>query len=203
MGIYPKSLEKLIEHLSRLPGIGQKSASRIALYVLRSDRQLSEDLAGSLIAVKDNIRLCSICFNITDDDPCRICSDGNRADGTLCVVEGPGDQLAIEEAGTFRGRYHVLHGVLSPLDGIGPKDLKINELLNRITEENVREVILATNPTTEGETTASYIADILSKNGRNLKITRIALGVPMGGDLKYMDRMTLEHAMKSRMPVNL
>lgn len=203
MGIYPKSLERLIEHLSRLPGIGQKSASRIALYVLRSDRQLSEDLAGNLIAVKDNIRLCSICFNITDDDPCRICRDGNRADGTLCVVEGPGDQLAIEEAGTFKGRYHVLHGVLSPLDGIGPKDLKIDELLNRITKENVREVILATNPTTEGETTASYIADTLSKNGRDLKITRIALGVPMGGDLKYMDRMTLEHAMKSRMPVNL
>lgn len=203
MGIYPKSLERLIEHLSRLPGIGQKSASRIALYVLRSDRQLSEDLAGSLIAVKDNIRLCSICFNITDDEPCRICSDGNRADGTLCVVEGPGDQLAIEEAGTFRGRYHVLHGVLSPLDGIGPKDLKIDELLNRITKENIKEVILATNPTTEGETTASYIGDTLSKIGCDLKITRIALGVPMGGDLKYMDRMTLEHAIKSRMPVNL
>ncbi|HEN20376.1 MAG TPA: recombination protein RecR [Desulfobacteraceae bacterium] len=203
MGIYPKSLERLIEHLSRLPGIGQKSAARIALHVLRSDKQLSEDLAMSLIAVKEKIRLCSVCFNITDDDPCRICSDENRSDGTLCVVEGPGDQLALEEPGTFKGRYHVLHGVLSPLDGIGPKDLKINELLSRISKEKIREVILATNPTAEGETTASFIAGTLLKDRLDLKITRIALGVPMGGDLKYMDRMTIEHAMKSRMPVEL
>ena len=202
MGIYPPSLENLIRQFSRLPGIGQKSATRMALYVLRSDRDLAEGLAKSLMDVKEKIRFCSVCFNLTDEDPCTICRNGNRADGTICVVEGPGDQLAIEESGTFKGRYHVLHGSLSPLDGIGPEDLKIGELLGRLEREGITEVILATNPTTEGEATASFLNQLLSKKDRALKITRIALGVPMGGDLKYMDRMTLEHAIKSRMPVN-
>jgi recombination protein RecR len=202
MGIYPPSLTKLIEQFSRLPGIGQKSASRIALFVLKSNRDLAEGLAGSLIDVKEKIKFCSICYNLTDDDPCLICSDENRADGTICVVEGPGDQLALEESGIFRGRYHVLHGTLSPLDGVGPEDLKIGELLNRLEREGISEVILATNPTTEGETTASFLVKLLSEKNGDLKITRIALGVPMGGDIKYMDRMTLEHALKSRMPIN-
>jgi recombination protein RecR len=158
MGIYPPPLEKLIEQFSRLPGIGQKSAT-----------------------------------------PCSICSDQNRANGIICIVEGPGDQLAIEESGIFKGRYHVLHGVLSPLDGIGPEDLKIGELLDRLDREQIEELILATNPTTEGEATASYLAKILTDKG--LKLTRIALGVPMGGDLKYMDSMTLRHSLKSRNPV--
>ena len=202
MGIYPKSLEKLIQQFSKLPGIGQKSATRVSLYILRSDRKLAETLAESLIDVKERIRFCSICFNLTDDDPCPICSDESRADETICVVEGPGDQLALEESGAFRGRYHVLHGVLSPLDGIGPEDLKISDLLIRLDKENIKEVVLATNPTTEGETTASFLANLLKDKKNNLIITRIALGVPMGGDLKYLDRMTIEHAMRSRIPVD-
>ena len=201
MKIYPPPLERLIEQLSRLPGIGQKSAARAALFVLRSDKELAEGLASALIEVKEKIRFCSICFNLTDDEPCSICRDECRADGTLCVVEQPGDQLALEESSVFRGRYHVLHGVLSPLDGIGPENLKIGELLKRIDAEGIKEVILATNPTTEGEATASFLSDLLSNNNKQLKITRISLGVPVGGDLKYMDRMTLEHALKSRKPI--
>jgi len=202
MGIYPRSIENLIRQFSRLPGIGQKSATRVALHVLRSNREMAESLAKSLIEVKDNIRLCSTCFNLTDDDPCAICRDENRSNGTVCVVEGPEDQLAIEEAAVFKGRYHVLHGVLSPLNGIGPEDLKVGELLGRLEKEGVREIILATNPTTQGDATASFLAKILSERDGSLKITRIALGVPMGGDLKYMDRMTLEHALTSRRPIN-
>ena len=199
MGIYPPSLEKLIEQFSLLPGIGQKSATRVALYILKSRRNLAEKLAASLIEVKEQIKFCSTCFNFTDDDPCAICGDNNRANGILCVVEGPGDQLAIEESGIFKGKYHVLLGVLSPLDGIGPEDLKISELLARLENEGVSEIILATNPTAEGEATASFLVDLLSN--KNLKISRIALGVPMGGDLKYMDAMTLKHALKSRTPM--
>lgn len=199
MGIFPPPLEKLIEQFSRLPGIGQKSATRVALYILKSQRELAETLAKRLIEVKDNIDLCSTCFNLTDENPCSICSDQNRANGIICIVEGPGDQLAIEESGIFKGKYHVLHGVLSPLDGIGPEDLKIGELLDRLDREQIEELILATNPTTEGEATASYLAKILTDKG--LKLTRIALGVPMGGDLKYMDSMTLRHSLKSRNPV--
>jgi len=196
MEIYPPSLERLIEQFSRLPGIGQKSATRLALYILKSRSELAENLAKSLMEVKDKIKFCSICFNLTDHDICSICQDINRANGVICIVEGPGDQLAIEESGIFKGRYHVLHGVLSPLDGMGPEDLKAGELLARIEKEEIKEVILATNPTTEGEATASYLAKILKDKG--LKITRIALGVPMGGDLKYMDSMTLRHSINSR-----
>jgi recombination protein RecR len=189
----------LVKQLSGLPGIGQKSATRVALYILKSHRELAESLAKSLIEVKEKIRFCSTCFNLTEDDPCSICRDKNRANGVICIVEGPGDQLAIEESGSFKGRYHVLHGVLSPLDGIGPEDLKIGGLLARLEKEEVKEIILATNPTAEGETTASYLADLLSPKVST--ITRIALGVPMGGDLKYMDSMTLQHSLKSRIPV--
>jgi len=199
MDIYPQPLEKLIKELSRLPGIGQKSATRVALYILKTKNELAENLAASLLEVKEKIKFCSVCFNFTDEEPCLICRDASRANGVLCIVEGPGEQLAVEESGVFKGRYHVLHGVLSPLDGVGPEDLKIGELLVRLEKEDIHEVILATNPTTQGETTASYLADIL-KN-RNVKITRIAMGVPMGGDLKYMDSMTLRHSFKSRMPV--
>ncbi len=199
MGIYPPSLENLIEQFSRLPGIGQKSAARMALFILKSDRSLAEDLAESLLDVKNRISFCSVCFNLTDQDPCPLCLDEHRNNGTLCVVEGPGDQLALEESGSFKGRYHVLHGALSPLDGIGPEDLKIGELLSRLTHEDVNEVILATNPTTEGEATASFLAGILAD--KNVAVSRIALGIPMGGDLKYMDRMTLQYALKTRMKV--
>jgi recombination protein RecR len=199
MSIFPALLEKLIQQLSRLPGIGQKSATRVALHILESDRELAENLARSLLQVKESIRFCSRCYNFTDEDPCRICQDESRANGILCIVEEPGDQLAIEESGVFRGRYHVLHGVLSPLDGIGPEDLKIAELVSRLNGEGIKEVILATNPTTEGEATVSFLTKVLSDKG--VKITRIALGVPMGGDLKYMDSMTVRHALKSRTTV--
>lgn len=203
MGIYPPPLEKLIFQLAKLPGIGQKSAARIALHILRSDRELADSLALALTQVKDKIRFCSVCYNITDEDPCKICSDPNRANGQICVVEGPGDQLAIEEAGIFRGKYHVLHGALAPLDGVGPEDLKVGELLSRVNKEHIKEVILATNPTTEGEATASFLGELLKAKSPSLKISRIALGVPMGGDLKYMDKMTVRHALKSRLPMEL
>ena len=196
MSIYPPSLERLINQLAKLPGIGQKSAARVALYILKSNRDLAEGLARSIIEVKDKIQFCSTCFNITDQDPCPICADNNRDRGLLCVVEGPGDQLALESSGTFKGTYHVLHGVLSPLDGIGPNDLKIGELINRLENETIEEIIVATNPTAEGEATASYLSKLLAPRG--LKISRIAMGVPMGGDIKYMDAMTLQHALKTR-----
>jgi len=199
MGIYPPPLERLIEQFSRLPGIGLKSATRVSLHVLKSPRDLAETLARSLLDVKEKIRFCSRCFNFTDEDPCPICCDEGREIGILCVVEGPGEQLAIEESGVFKGRYHVLHGTLSPLDGVGPEDLRLGNLLTRIEKEKIEEIILATNPTAEGEATASFLADMLG--GKGLKITRIALGVPMGGDLKYMDSMTLRHSLKSRVRV--
>ena len=199
MEIYPPPLERLIEQFSRLPGIGQKSATRLALFILKSQKELSQSLAASLMEVKEKIELCSTCFSLTDEDPCAICRNENRIHGIICVVEGPGDQLAIEESGVFKGKYHVLHGVLAPLDGVGPEDLKIAELVARLDKENIEEVILATNPTAQGETTASFLAKILSEKG--VKVTRIALGIPMGGDLKYMDSMTLQHCMKTRRPV--
>jgi recombination protein RecR len=196
MDIYPSSLGNLIDQFSKLPGIGRKSAERLALHVLRSPRELAERLAQSLVEVKEKIGFCSICFNITDTDPCPICSDQRRANGTLCVVEGPGDQLAIEKSGAFSGRYHILQGVLSPLDGIGAEDLRIAELMSRIRRENIREVILAINPTVEGEATVSYVTDLL--NEKDLIVTRIALGIPLGGDLKYIDSMTIKRSMDNR-----
>lgn len=200
MSIYPPSLERLINQLAKLPGIGQKSAARVALFILKCDRDLAEGLARSIIDVKDKIQFCSTCFNITDQDPCRICADTSRKTGLLCVVEGPGDQLAIESSGFFKGTYHVLHGVLSPLDGIGPDDLKIGELISRIEKEAIEEIIVATNPTAEGEATASYLSGLLAPRGP--KISRIAMGVPMGADIKYMDSMTLQHALKTRIPLS-
>jgi recombination protein RecR len=196
MGIYPLPLENLIRDLSRLPGIGQKSATRVALYLLKKPKALAEDLSRSLLDVKEKITFCSLCFNFTDQNPCSICCDETRGNGIICIVEGPGDQLAIEESGVFKGRYHVLHGLLSPLDGIGPEDLKIAELLTRLEKEKVNEVIMAMSPTAEGEATAAFLAELLSDKG--IVLSRIALGVPMGGDLKYMDAMTLRHALKSR-----
>jgi len=196
MDIYPPSLGNLIDQFSKLPGIGRKSAERLALHVLRSPRELAERLAQSLVEVKERIGFCSICFNLTDKDPCPICSDQRRANGTLCVVEGPGDQLAIEKSGAFSGRYHILQGVLSPLDGIGAEDLRIAELMSRIRRENIGEVILAINPTVEGEATVSYLRDLL--NEKDLIVTRIALGIPLGGDLKYIDSMTIKRSMDNR-----
>jgi recombination protein RecR len=196
MDVYPPSLGNLIEQFSRLPGIGKKSAERLALHVLKSPKELAERLSQSLVEVKEKIRFCSVCFNFADEDPCPLCSDQRRANGILCVVEGPGDQLAIEKSGSFHGRYHILQGVLSPLDGIGAEDLRIAEFMTRIRMENINEVILAINPTVEGEATVSYLTDLLK--GKGVTVTRIALGIPLGGDLKYIDSMTIKKSMDNR-----
>lgn len=195
MSIYPPSLERLINNLSKLPGIGQKTAARLALYLFRTSREFNESLAVSISEVKQDIGSCSRCFNLTDADPCKICKDPSR-DGILCVVEEVGDLLALEGAGAFRGRYHVLQGVLAPLDGIGPENLRIKELLARLQQESVNEVILAINPSAEGEATATYITGLLLKQG--VCVSQIAQGIPMGGDLKYTDAVTLKRAMEGR-----
>lgn len=196
MDVYPPSLGNLIEQFTRLPGIGKKSAERLALHVLKSPKELAERLSQSLVEVKEKIRFCSVCFNFTDEDPCPVCSDQRRANGILCVVEGPGDQLAIEKSGSFYGRYHILQGVLSPLDGIGAEDLRIAEFMTRIRMEKINEVILAINPTVEGEATVSYLTDLL--RGKDVTVTRIALGIPLGGDLKYIDSMTIKKSIDNR-----
>jgi len=196
VGIYPPSLGRLVEQFGKLPGIGRKSAERLALHVLKSPKGLAEELAQSLLEVKEKIGFCSICFSLTDKDPCPICTDQRRANGSICVVEGPGDQLAIEKSGAFKGRYHILQGVLSPLDGIGVEDLRIAELMSRLRNENIKEIILAINPSVEGESTVSYLTDLLK--GKDVTVTRIALGIPLGGDLKYIDSMTLKRSLENR-----
>jgi len=190
------SMTRLIEQLTRLPGIGEKTAARLAFYVLRAERQYAQDLASALVAVKDETRLCSVCFALTEADPCPLCTDPTRAADTICVVEEPADLLAVERAREFRGRYHVLHGALAPLDNIGPDELKIQPLLVRLRDGSVREVILATNPTAEGEATALYLARLIKPLG--LKVTRIAHGIPVGGDLEYVDVMTVGRALEGR-----
>lgn len=196
MTAHAKPIDHLIEALTRLPGIGRKTASRLAFHILRSSTPEAQDLARAILNVKEKIHLCSICFNLTDEDLCLICRDERRAKEILCVVEGPNDLIAIENTGEYRGRYHVLHGALSPLEGIGPENLKIRELLERLKIEKVAEVILATNPTVEGGTTALYLSDLLKPSG--VKLTRIAYGIPMGGEIEYSDGMTLTKAMEGR-----
>jgi recombination protein RecR len=191
-----RPVAELIGHLKKLPGIGEKSAARLAFHILKAERDEVEGLSRALLEVKDKISLCRVCFNITDENPCAICADPRRDSSLVCVVEEPADMLAIERTGRFRGKYHVLHGVLSPLDGIGSEDIRIDELIQRIKTQNVSEAILAINPSTEGETTSIYLAKILKSLG--VKTTRIAYGIPMGGDLKYTDDMTLTRAMESR-----
>jgi recombination protein RecR len=196
MSIYPSSLERLITNLSKLPGIGNKTAARLALYLFRAPTEYTEALAASIVEVKRDIGFCSMCFNLTDEDPCQICKDPNRDGTVLCVVEEVGDLLALEKAGAYKGRYHVLQGVLAPLDGIGPENLRIKELLERLRREPIKEVILAINPSTEGEATATYIAGLVRKQG--VSVSQIAQGIPMGGDLKYSDAVTLQRAMEGR-----
>ena len=196
MSIYPSSLQRLVTDLSRLPGIGHKTAARLALYLFRAPREYNESLAASILKVKRDISFCSTCFNLTDKDPCQICNDPNRDATLLCVVEEVGDLLALEQAGVFNGRYHVLQGVLAPLDGIGPENLRIKELLERLQKEPIKEVVLAINPSTEGEATATYVAGLLKKHG--VSVSQIAQGIPMGGDLKYTDAVTLKRAMEGR-----
>src|SRR2546426_652144 len=190
------SMARLVEQLMRLPGIGEKTATRLAFYILRADRQYAEALAHAALAGKDETRLCSICFALTEVDPCRICTDPQRSDEAICVVEEPADLLAVERAREFRGRYHVLHGTLAPLDGVGPDELKIQPLLVRLRDPRVREVILATNPTAEGEATALYLAKLIKPLG--IRVTRIAHGIPVGGDLEYVDVVTVGRALEGR-----
>jgi len=190
------SMSRLIEQLSRLPGIGEKTASRLAFHILRTEREYAQALAEALLAARDDTRLCSVCFALTESDPCPLCADPRRAADAICVVEEPADLLAIERARGFRGRYHVLHGTLAPLDGVGPDDLKIEPLLVRLRDAPVREVILATNPTAEGEATALYLAKLLKPLG--VRVTRIAHGLPVGADLEYADVMTVGRALEGR-----
>ncbi|MBI4287399.1 MAG: recombination protein RecR [Chloroflexi bacterium] len=190
---------RLIEELHKLPGIGPKTAQRLAYHLLRSPKEYAQSLAEAIVAVKERVVLCSRCQNITEDDPCLICRDEKRDNSLICVVEEPLDILALEKSGSFKGLYHVLHGALSPLDGIGPEDLKVRELLERLKGENVAELILATNPNLEGEATAMYLHRLLSPLG--VKITRLARGLPVGSDLEYADEVTLTRALEGRQEI--
>ncbi len=196
MDYYPGSITKLIRTLARLPGIGQKTAERLAMHILQQPVEDAHQLARSIVDLKKRLRLCSRCFALSDDAVCRICSDPSRDTGIICVVEQPADMASIEKSGAFRGRYHILGGCLAPMDGVGPDDIKIAELVARLDEEAVGEIILATGTNVEGESTAAYIANVLAPLG--VTVSRIASGVPMGGDLKYVDQVTLKRAMESR-----
>lgn len=192
-------IDRLVRELSRLPGIGQKTATRLAFHLLKAPAEQARALSQAVLEVKERIRLCSVCMNLTELDPCALCQDPSRDPHTLCIVAQPSDLLAIERTGSFRGRYHVLHGVLSPLDGIGPDDLRLRELLLRVqgaAAEPIREVIVATSPNVEGEATALYISRMLKPLG--LRVTRIASGLPIGGDLEYADGVTISRALEVR-----
>ncbi len=195
MRTYPRALARLMDELEKMPGIGPKSAQRLALYLLRASGEDARALAESILEMKQAIHQCTICFNLTDDEICPICSDPQRDQSVICVVSDVRDLLALERAGTFRGRYHVLGGLISPMEGVGPESLHIKELLERV-RGGVREVILATNPTVEGDATALYLAGLLKPLG--LKVTRIALGLPVGGDLDYADEVTVARAVSGR-----
>jgi recombination protein RecR len=189
-------IARLAKELARLPGIGEKTAQRLAFHILKAGPGYAGELAAAIAGVVRDVRLCSSCQTLTDRDPCGVCADARRDGRTICVVESVPDLLAIERTHEFRGRYHVLHGVLSPLDGVGPSELKIRELLLRLEREPVDEVVVATNPDVEGEATALYLSKLLKPLG--VKVTRIAQGVPMGGDLEYADQVTLARALAGR-----
>jgi len=190
------AIERAIEQLSRLPGIGRKSAQRLVFYLLKIPEEQVSELAQSLTELKQKVRYCSVCFNLTEEDPCPICRDPVRDRSTICVVEQPNDVLALEKTGQYRGLYHVLGGSLSPLDGIGPENLRVRELVQRLQGGEVREVIVATNPNAEGEATAIYLAQLIKPLG--IKLSRIARGIPVGSDLEYADEITLARALEGR-----
>lgn len=200
MQVTSEAVEALVDQFAKLPGIGRKTARRLTAYVLKMPRQDAVRLAEALVYAKDRVKLCSICFNVTDDDPCPICTSNRRNHEIVCVVEEPSDLMAVERTNEYNGVYHVLGGVISPLDGIGPEDLKIRELVARVSSagdgEEVKEIILAVNPNVEGDTTAYYIGQLLQPFG--VKITRLAHGIPVGSDLEFADEATLGRALEGR-----
>lgn len=193
---YPKPLRRLISLLTRLPGIGEKSATRLALHMLRMPKESVREIGEAIAGIADAVLRCSECFNIADQDPCALCSDPTRRSDVVCVVENPTDLVPIEKSGKYRGRYHVLGGAISPIDGVMPEDLRVGELLERISGGEVEEVILATNLTAEGEATASYLAGVIKQ--KSVRVTRIAYGLPMGSDLEYADEITVGRAIQGR-----
>ncbi|KXK42670.1 MAG: recombinational DNA repair protein [Chlorobi bacterium OLB5] len=190
-----ETLEKVAEELSKLPSIGRKTAVRIAMYLAKAPAEEVQNLSDALLQLKEKIKLCSVCCNITEEDPCSICGSPKRSESTICIVEEPGDVFAIEKTNEFRGKYHVLHGIISPLDGIGPEDIKVKELLMRLGGD-IEEVILALNPSVEGEYTITYLSKLIKP--LNIKISRIARGIPVGTDLEYADEITLAKALEGR-----
>jgi recombination protein RecR len=196
MQVIPPALERLITDLTRLPGIGRKTATRLALYILRRPAVEARNLADDLITLHETIHLCQQCFTFSETDPCGICGNPSRDPRLVCVVEEPGDQIAIEKTGAFRGTYHILHGVIAPMDGIGPDELKIRELWQRVASGGVDEVLIATSSTVPGEATASYLFEILKET--KVRLSRLACGIPMGMDIKYADEHTLAKAIESR-----
>jgi len=193
---YPKPLEILINELSRLPGIGGKTAQRLAFHILSLEQEEVKRLASALTGAKEQMKYCSVCGNLTDTDPCRICSDPARRQDVICVVESPRDVMAMERIREFNGLYHVLHGVISPMEGIGPEDINLKALITRLQASDVKELIVATNPNIEGEATAMYIARLIKPAG--IKVSRIAHGIPVGGDLEYADEVTLLKSLEGR-----
>ena len=192
----PDPISKLISELSKLPGIGEKNATRLAFHIFRSQKSYADNLAQAIIDTKTKVMVCGTCFNFASDSPCAVCKDTRRDPNILCVVEEPLDQLAIERSSEFKGRYHVLNGVISPIEGIGPEDLRIRELLARLERDSVKEVIIATNPSVEGEATALYLAKLIKPLGA--EVSRIAYGIPVGGDIEYIDEITLGKAIRDR-----
>ena len=191
-----EAVAKLIEELNKLPGIGPKSAQRLAYHILRAPEEQAKELAEAILSVKQKTRLCSICFNVTESDPCRICNNDHRDRTQICIVEQPQDILALEHTGAYKGLYHVLHGAISPTEGVGTDDIRIKELLNRLQDGSISEVILATNTNLEGEQTALYLSKLISPLG--IKVTRLARGLPFGTELEYADDVTLTHALEGR-----
>jgi len=196
---YPNSLRRLIALLAKLPGVGEKTATRLALHMLKMSPQSLRELGEAIAAIPEAVIRCSVCFNIADEDPCPICSDPARRSDLLCVVESPTDLVPIEKSGEYRGRYHVLGGAISPIDGVMPEDLRVGELLGRLSRGGVAEVVLATNLTAEGEATATYLAGAIKS--LNIRVTRIAYGMPVGADLEYTDEITVGRAIKGRRDV--
>jgi len=194
--VYEGPIQDLIDELARLPGIGPKSAQRLAFYMVKASAEDARRLAEAIVAAKEKVRFCRECFSVAEGDLCRVCRDPGRDPTVICVVEEPKDQAAVEKAGVIKGRYHVLGGAISPLDGIGPDDLRVQELLDRVARDDVQEVILATNPNLEGNATAMYVAALLKPSG--VKVTRLASGLPVGGDLEYADEVTLGRALTGR-----